>query len=147
MEFLSPKGWFTDGRGMGNYVWTPPPAAADVVVEQLCLARHKRLQSVHMVVVPRLMTGHWRKHLTRATDFCFKMDNPKLWPLSTLFEPVLIFVCIPMLSHRPNFNWREELLGQAKRLAIGPSLQESHLAWFRNHLRELFNESREVCPL
>ena len=147
VEFLSPEGWFTDGHGMGNNVWAPPPAAADVVVEQLCLARHKHLQSAHMAVVPRLMTGHWRKHRTQATDFYFKIGNPDLWPLSLLFEPVLIFVCIPMLSHRQNFSWQEGLLGCARWLVLGASLHESHLAWFRNHLRELFNESREVCPL
>jgi hypothetical protein len=146
VEFLSPEGWFTDGHRMGNCVWAPLPAAADVVVEQLCLARHKCLQSMQMVVVPRLMTGHWRKHLTQAMDFYFKIDNPELWPLSPLFEPVLIFVCIPMLSHRPNFSWQEELLGRAKQLVLGASLHESHLAWFRNHLRELFNEPREVHP-
>jgi hypothetical protein len=33
--FLSPKGWFGEGHGTGAYVWTPAPAAADVVVDQL----------------------------------------------------------------------------------------------------------------
>jgi hypothetical protein len=33
--FLLPEGWFTEGHKTGAYVWTPPPAAANVVVEQL----------------------------------------------------------------------------------------------------------------
>jgi hypothetical protein len=37
--FLLPEGWFTDGHKSGTYVWTPPPAAADVWSN---LARHGR---------------------------------------------------------------------------------------------------------
>jgi hypothetical protein len=34
--FLQPQGWFDTGhRQDGNFIWAPPPAAADVVVEQL----------------------------------------------------------------------------------------------------------------
>jgi hypothetical protein len=54
---LFPEGWFTTGHGYGNYVWVPPPAACDAVVEQLGKARVKQPESAHLIVVPRLMTG------------------------------------------------------------------------------------------
>jgi hypothetical protein len=33
--FLDPEDWFNKGHGRGNFIWTAPPAAVDVVVEQL----------------------------------------------------------------------------------------------------------------
>jgi hypothetical protein len=51
-EYLTPEGWFDEGHGYGTYVWTPAPAAAEVVVEQLGRARLKRPESMHIVVVP-----------------------------------------------------------------------------------------------
>jgi hypothetical protein len=73
---------------------------ADVVVEQLGKARHKRPSCLHLVVAPRLMTGNWRRHLTRACS---------LWGAAQ-FEPVLIFVCLPFILARPNFAVRQGLL-------------------------------------
>jgi hypothetical protein len=63
--FLEPEGWFTTGHNFGNFVWSPPPAAADVAVEQLGKARHKRPECLHIVLVPRLMTGYWRRAMIR----------------------------------------------------------------------------------
>jgi hypothetical protein len=57
-KLLSPEGWFGDGHGAGTFVWLPAPAATEVVVEQLGKARLKRPQSMHLIVAPRLMTGH-----------------------------------------------------------------------------------------
>ena len=82
-QVLTPEGWFTDGHTFRNSIWVPPPAAADVVVEQLSLAKHKRSRVCHVVVVPRLFTSYWRKHLTRATDFYFKLSCSPVWDLKT----------------------------------------------------------------
>eukprot|EP00978_Attheya_sp_CCMP212_P005518 scaffold12392_cov31-Attheya_sp.AAC.1 len=73
-KFLSPTEWFTEGYKVGTFVWSPPPAAAEVAVEQLGFARLKRPQSMHIIVVPRLMTGRWRRHMSQGTDFYFKVD-------------------------------------------------------------------------
>jgi hypothetical protein len=62
---LSPNDWFAAGHEFGNFIWSPPPAAADVVVEQLGKVIMKRPEGMHLVVVPRLMTGRWRRHLGR----------------------------------------------------------------------------------
>ena len=57
---LEPEDWFLRGQGFGNFVWSPAPAAADVVVERLGKACHKRPSSLHLVAAPRLMTGYWQ---------------------------------------------------------------------------------------
>jgi hypothetical protein len=35
LEHLTPKGWFTTAMTNGNFLWTPPPAGADVAGEQM----------------------------------------------------------------------------------------------------------------
>ena len=67
VRFLDPEGWFSDAHEYGSFVWAPPPAAADVVVEQFSQAKHKRPESLHLIVVPRVMTAQWRKHLTHQS--------------------------------------------------------------------------------
>jgi hypothetical protein len=100
-QLLSEAGWFTDGHSPGTWLWTPAPAVVDVVVEQLGKARHKRPEVMHMIAVPRLMTGRWRRHLTRESDFYFRIPiGCPLWP-AAMYEPLLVFVCLPFVSSRP----------------------------------------------
>jgi hypothetical protein len=100
--FLEPEGWFETGHQDGNFIWAPPPAAADVVVEQLGKARHKRPDNLHLIVVPRLMTGYWRRAMARESDGCFEIRlGFELWP-RTEFEPLIVFVCCPFRSNRPS---------------------------------------------
>jgi hypothetical protein len=51
-KVLSPSGWFDDAHNNGNFIWTVPPAAAEVVVEQLGFIRLKRPNSMHLIIVP-----------------------------------------------------------------------------------------------
>jgi len=98
---LPPEDWFGRGHSPGIHVWAPPPAAAEVVVEQVGRSRHKRPTNLHVVVVPRLMTGRWRRAMARQADFYFRIPvGTVLWE-SQMFEPVLIFVSLPFRSHRP----------------------------------------------
>lgn len=80
---LRPEDWYGKGHGiLGGtrnpdglwvptianpkthmFLWAPPPAAADVAVEQLGLSRHKRPDFLHIFICPRLMTHLWRKRL------------------------------------------------------------------------------------
>lgn len=62
---LDPWGWFTDAHSFGSFIWIPPPALVDVAVEQLGKARHKQPECLHLIVLPRLMTGRWRQNLRR----------------------------------------------------------------------------------
>ena len=131
----------------GVFVWSPPPAAAEVVVERLGVAKHKRPNSLHLVVVPRLMTGRWRKHLGRATDGYFKIEDPELWNLSHQFEPVFVFVSLPFLPHRPNFKQRKSVVRRLARLLQGEGVQQASSPVQRDILRQLLCESSCLPPL
>ena len=124
-----------------------PPAAADVVVERLGIARHKRPNSLHLVVVPRLMTGRWRKHLTRATDGYFKINSPSLWDLSHQFEPVFVFVSLPLLPHRPCLHWRKNILEKLSGFLQEEMLPEIDPSLQRDLLQQLLFEARSVPSL
>jgi hypothetical protein len=146
-EFLSPEGWFDEGHGYGTYIWTPAPAVAEVVVEQLGRARLRRPESMHIVVVPRAMTGRWRRHMTRGTDFYFKMDWEGVWPLSEQYEPLLIFVCLPFESHSPGHDKREKLLEEFRRFMLQDKLQKVPEVQRRNFMRKLLKRARALQSL
>lgn len=90
LEPLSPEGWFEKGQGAvggqvgpdgiwiplheeGTHLWSPSPAAADVAVEELIRACHKRPGATHVFVCPRLMTYRWRKQLFKVADVTFEV--------------------------------------------------------------------------
>ena len=79
----------------------PPPAAADVAVQELRKARHKRQQSCHVFVCPRLMKPLWFKQAYKAGDLLF--DLPAGHPnwSSSRHEPLIVVVCFPYLRHKP----------------------------------------------
>jgi hypothetical protein len=134
MEILSPDDWFFRGQGIdgfapnelgrrvpvyrsGTFVWCPPPAAADVAAEEMRRSRHKREDSFHVFVCPRLMTNLWRKSVLKEADFCFEVPvGFSVWS-SEMHEPLLIAVCLPFISTRP---WKlgntPKLLGMAREL-------------------------------
>ena len=131
----------------GHLFGPPPPAAADVVVERLSIAKHKRPNSLHLVVVPRLMTGRWRKHLGRATDGYFKIEDPALWDLTDQLEPVFVFVSLPFLPHRPDFRRRRFFRERLRQILQGEDLPPPSSASQRDLLRQLFREARALPPL
>jgi hypothetical protein len=49
---LNPSGWFDNAHDFGNFVWTVPPAAAEVVVEQLGFVCLKQPTAMHIIIVP-----------------------------------------------------------------------------------------------
>ena len=69
LEVLDANGWFVNGHRPGSFVWSPPPAIARGMFDELGSACHKRPdKALHIVVVPRLMTALWRKHLGKMAD-------------------------------------------------------------------------------
>jgi hypothetical protein len=52
LTHLDPNGWFTTGMQCGNFLWTPAPAAVDVVAEQMGQVIHKHPSSFHLFVAP-----------------------------------------------------------------------------------------------
>jgi hypothetical protein len=143
-QFVSPEGWFTVGHTFRNSIWTPPSAATDVVVEQLSIPKHKRPSVCHIVLVHRVFTSEWRKHLTQVTDFYFKISCAPLWDPKLLHEPLLIFVSLPLTSHSPMFKARNELLDKFESLLLGPRVLQASEPSFRSDLRQLFSSLRSL---
>ena len=116
--FLTPDDWFERGHDIdgwtcgsdtmwrpiiksGTFVWTPPPAACDVALEELRKARIKRHDSTHLILVPRLMTPRWLKQLYKCCDLIVEIPPCcDYWP-SNMYEPAFLGICFPYLSHAP----------------------------------------------
>jgi hypothetical protein len=120
---LRPKDWYGKGHGiLGGtrnpdglwvptianpkthvFLWAPPPAAADVAVEQLGLSRHKRPTFLHIFICPRLMTHLWRKRLYKLADLVFSIPagyRTGLWSMN-MYEPLTIGILLPFLPIAP----------------------------------------------
>jgi hypothetical protein len=152
---LSPEGWFERGHDQiggqvrpdgfwcpefkrGCYLWAPPPAAADVALEELRVARLKRQASFHIFVCPRLMTPQWLKQLYKASDIVFVLPlGSSAWP-SEMFEPCVVGLIFPFLSVAP---W--QLRGSPKMYAVGRQL---HKVW-KDEALDAGNILRELCVL
>ena len=118
MEFLTPEDWFERGHDIKGYstnldgvtipsydkglmVWSPPPAAARFAIEELRQARHKRQDSTHIFLVPRLMTREWRRQILKAADLFFEIPAGHCeWP-ADMFEPLTIAIFFPYLDSKP----------------------------------------------
>jgi hypothetical protein len=64
--------WIPDHKSAGKlHLWAPPPAVADAMLEELLKARHKRTDTYHVIVIPRLMAPKWRRLFHKVSDaFC-----------------------------------------------------------------------------
>ena len=161
--FLDSSGWFERGHDIiggcknddgiwtpkyksGTYVWTPPPAAALVAVEQLRRARHKREDSTHIFLVPRLMTPEWQRQLHRVSDLFVELPyDDSLWNKSIQHEPLIFAVIFPFLNYRP---WQLKRTGAF--LGMGRILRsmwksDEVPSWFV--LRKLFEQQRKLSDL
>jgi hypothetical protein len=141
-EFLSPEDWFTRGHGIdggeigpdkhwrpnvrpGVFVWSPPPAACDVALEELRKARLKRQDSTHIFLVPKLMTPRWMKQFFKTMDL--KLIVPtgvSYWP-ANMFEDCYLGVCFPFVRCDP---WA---------IRATPKVQ-----WARRTVQEMWKEGK-----
>ena len=120
LEPLTPEEWFQEGHGITGghkdkhgvwipdhepsnrmHLWAPPPAAADAMLEELLKARHKRTDTYHIIVIPRLMAPRWRRLFHKAADVFFAIDpGNSFWP-SDMYEPLFVGIVFPFIPHRP----------------------------------------------
>jgi hypothetical protein len=134
---LTPEGWFEEGHGIVGgtrdhnnvwmpvygkggrmFLWSPPPAVADVAWEELLKARHKRTDTFHVLLVPRIMNPWWRRLFHKACDLSFVLSpGSPFWP-SGMFEPLWVGILLPFVKHRPWCLKRAPLL-----LEIGRKLR------------------------
>ena len=102
LHHMSPDDWYAKALDKGNYLWTPPPAAADAAVEQLCRNFHLHEDSCHIVLIPRLMTVRWRKQLGKVADIIVTMPfDDVVWSYLSEYEPLILFVVLPFHSRAP----------------------------------------------
>ncbi|GFH53884.1 hypothetical protein CTEN210_10360 [Chaetoceros tenuissimus] len=159
LEFLSMEDWFERGHDIlegsvnvdgqwvpnyvsGNFVWSPPPSLALPCLEEIRRARHKRQESTHIFICPRLMTPAWKRHLHKAADIILELPpGHAAWSVN-MFEPLLIAIFFPFLNSRP---W--QLKGSPALLELGRKVQQvfkGDESTKRHVLRELWNLPRRL---
>lgn len=119
LEILEPVDWFRRGHDWdgwhynpdsklyeprikrGKYLWNLPAAAADAAIEQLRVARLKRRDSYHFIIIPSLMTPLWLKQFYKEVDCSFLI--PAIHPFwgSHQCESLYFGICLPFTKHRP----------------------------------------------
>ena len=145
ITWLTPRQWFSDGQKQDRCIWFPPPAAADVAVELLAKAKHKRPQLEHVVLIPRLLTSKWRKLLSKVCDVVVTIPvGTDIWDYS-LFEPLVVAITFPLIKHRP---WRLKGTNPMERVErVLRDLPKTSPEWGGFVLRELCTQSRGVDKL
>ena len=83
------------------------------------------------------MTGRWRKQLIKASDTYFYLNLPDIWPLDTQLEPLILFVCLPYLPHKPRFKPRKDLVVELGRVMQTYGMREVAGPNARDILRKL----------
>ena len=159
LEVLTPEGWFDRGHDIdggyedesgiwipkyrsSTFVWFPPPAAAEVAVEELRKARHKRQNSSHIFVVPRLMSTLWEKQLHKAADVVFEL-KPTTAPWNEeMCEPLTIAIVFPFLKYRPWQLRRAPALLEMEKSMRG--MRSTNLRPEGPFLRKLWKFAREL---
>ena len=161
---LTPEEWFVEGYGVVGgtldrckvwipshepknklHLWAPPPAVADAALEELLKARHKRTDTFHVILPPRLMAPLWRRLFNKACDFTFVVSPGALfWP-DDMFEPLHVGIILPFTLHRPWSFKRAPLL-----VEMGRDLREVLLKGEGNGgdiLRKLLKLPELVAPM
>ena len=96
---LSPEGWYLQVFEQGNYVWTPPLAASDAALENLCRNFHLHHYKFHIVCLPRLMTSRLRKQLLKVRDLYVEIPfDETVWSRSN-FESLILVIVFPFCRH------------------------------------------------
>ncbi|KAL7579131.1 hypothetical protein ACA910_019157 [Epithemia clementina (nom. ined.)] len=139
---LTPTDWFEKALTQGDFVWTPPPAAADAAVEKLCKSKHIRPLPAHIFICPALMTSHWRKKLGRIADVVFAIPVGTTYWTTERHKPLIDAFVLPFFKHRP---WQFKRDG--KRVAeFTDSMQEmwtSHPSIMWECVRKLWSYARD----
>ncbi len=120
LEPLTPEGWFEEGHGFvggtrdsrkiwrpthkprnGLHLWAPPPLVVDSAHEELLKACHKRMDTFHVVLIPRLMAPWWRKLFNKACNFTFVVSPGAVFGPTDMYEPLWVGILLPFSIHRP----------------------------------------------
>jgi hypothetical protein len=141
VSLLQTEDWASPHPDGGVYLWVPPPAAAEAAIEFLSQSITKRPNSVHVILIPRLMTAWWRKRLIKTSDLLFTIPlNSPVWAKAN-HEPLICAVCLP-LSRKKDGPWRHKDSTAAQRLQGRlPGVLEGRFGNARNLLRQLLGQA------
>jgi hypothetical protein len=145
-KWLTPERWFDILARQGWFVWCPPPAIADAVLEHMYKAQQKRPQtSAHLFICPRIMTSRWRNKLFKAATFSFTIPITSFIWGPDLYEPLIVYVCLQLSKHRHWDLQTSKLVGDVERSLRG--MQSFSETWAGNILREICEQTRRVETL
>ena len=138
VRVLNPEDWFTQpAERDGIFVWMPPPCIADVAVFMMAEAWHLRPWNTHVFIAPSLMSGTWRRMLSKTADmFCVLPFNNEFWPKDLEHEPLTFAFVFPLLNRNP---WRvkfSELLRDERNVLR--QMHRKSLPHARDYLRKLW---------
>ena len=113
-KLLEPQDWYHNAfeSTEARFIWAPPPSIARQAIDCLADIHHIHPYSSHVILIPSIMTGKWRKRLSKCADVVWVI-KPKcsLWP-SHLHEPLTIAFVAPQFSRAPwrigRTDWLEE---------------------------------------
>jgi len=142
---VTPSEWPRAHPSGGTFLWFPPPAGASAAVEWLALSAHKRSASVHVVLIPRLMTAWWFKVLNKASDLIFTVPvGAPMWETDQ-HEPLICAIVLPLSRREP---WRAKGTERAARV-----LRSLQGVWADDYeragsfLREFLGEARDLAAV
>ena len=59
----------------GTFVWSPAPAVAIILIEELSQDRQKRNHLTHLLGVPRLLWSKWRWNIYKSSDLIIEIPT------------------------------------------------------------------------
>jgi hypothetical protein len=146
LKHMKPLNWFKDSMEGGNFLWDVPPAAGQVAVEQLCTHVHGRPDSLHIFLIPRLCTSHWRKQLMKVADLIITVKTDEHFWSQEMHEPLLTAIYFPILPSDHKFRpWQlrnTELVARVKRHVSRMRKTGRPVDW--DCLRKLFISARKI---
>jgi hypothetical protein len=141
---LNPQDWLLAPHDEdGTFLWTPPPAIADVAVYQMAEAIHLRPWNTHVFIVPNLMTARWRKMLGKASDLVVTLPfDPVVWPKESEYERLTFAISFPLLARDPWRVKRSPLFRDVETTLRGMS--GTPFAQYGDRLREFWTSARAL---
>jgi hypothetical protein len=149
LKFMEPEDWFSDSMSKGNFLWNVAPAAGQIAIEQLCTHVHRRPESLHIVLIPRLCTAMWRKQAGKVADLILHVQPGEDFLGEEMHEPLLTLIYFPLLPYHRHFKpWQlkgTKLVDGTKRQVC--SMQEAGGPVDWSYLRELLVQSRMLLTM
>jgi hypothetical protein len=103
---------------------------------------HKRPNSTHLVLVPRLMMAMWRKRLSKTSDLLFTVPiGTKVWGVEN-HEPLICALCLPLSRSFPWSHRGTARVAACKRKLS--SLWKEDFDAAGNILRQLLGKARSL---